>query len=105
VFYAWGASHTVPYHSNSRGTTTVIFFQPPPPAFTPPSDADGSIDIVLNNYVTASDGTQYVLQRFDVGAQVRQIVAIQPLVRDQDNDLIRRFSPPLENQQRLMWLP
>lgn len=108
VVFAWGTSDTISYHGTRRGTTVVNFFNPVS-NFTAPADADGFIDVKINNYVLSEDTSQYVLQKFDVGTATKHVVAVQTMFNDQDLPLVHHLllhdCGLAENAAPLLFLP
>ena len=95
VIFAWSDTDLVTYHGANRGSTIVNFFAAPAPTtFTPPEDADSSFDFLLNNYAMPSDVTQYVLQVTDIGTENKHVVAVEPLIQEEDAEFVRKLYLP-----------
>ena len=89
VIYAWGDDDTVAYHGANRGSTRLNFFEEPPIPFSPNGYTEIK-EIFLNEYSLGSTATQYVLQLVDLGTDnVQHIVAMEPVILDEDKDFIR----------------
>jgi DOMON domain len=94
LIYAWGlgrASSGLHYHNEHRGTTAVSFFNDVPSNFFLPADADGHVDIIINNFMLKPKRTTYVLQKFDVGEDTRQVIAYELLIRPEDDVFVHHF--------------
>jgi len=94
VVFAWAdqEANTFAYHEANRGNTQLNFFSSPE-TFTPPSDVDGHVDIVMSDIpVSNSLVTQYICQGFDVGEGTqRHVVAFEPLVDGTGNQYLHHL--------------
>lgn len=77
IIYAAG-SNSIGYHGSNRGSTYLTFFGQTD-AYSPPSDANGSIEGNFNpGWALTTQGTQYICQAFDMGTTDLHVVAIEP---------------------------
>lgn len=75
VIWAYGTGHDVHYHYQNRGSTGVTFFGGG--SMDDPPDTNGHVDLVFSAGFTTSvkEKTQYACQSFDMGEEVRHVVA------------------------------
>ncbi|KAH9251350.1 hypothetical protein BASA81_010761 [Batrachochytrium salamandrivorans] len=94
VVYAWGQTgdQVVTDHGARRGTVGIDFFHSSSSSskqFPVPEDADDSVYVGLE--YDMSRPTEYVVQQFDLGLLVRQVVGVDLRIRDEDQRYVHHI--------------
>jgi hypothetical protein len=88
VIYAWG-NGSLGYHGSNRGSIGITFISDTPNGnngaydFQPPADSDDNFEVGFTpGFSSRPITTQYVCQAYDIGSELRQIVAVEQVYHD-----------------------